>query len=316
MTGPAFVGFVGLGRIGAPMATRLLERGHRLLVVDAVAERVEPLERCGAVVARSVAEVAEQCEVVLTSLPSPAAQHEVVSGPGGLLAPTSARLRVHVDLSTSSMAAVQDIARAEEARGVAYVDAPVSGGPVKAGRGELSVMVSGTPASVAAAGPLLESLATEVFALGDAPGRATLAKLVNNVIFLGSGLIAQEAMLLATKGGLDPDVVLPVLRRSSASAYTRLLPWALRRDFDEVSFSLELADKDLRAVLDAAAELEVPMHVSEAAASVYAEARAGGHGAKNFLATLLALEEAAGVAIPGLEPVPVDRRDDEARRSA
>jgi len=204
------IGFIGVGTIGGPMARRLLERGHALVVHDVRSEALGPLEEAGARTAASPREVAERCRVVLTSLPGPAEVESVVGGEAGILAGAE-RGDVHVDLSTSSWAMVRRLAALEARAGVELLDAPVSGGVVGAAQGTLTVMASGSRAAFDRVEELLRSLGKHVFHLGES-GTGTLAKLANNAIFLCAGLVAQEVFVLAARAGLDPARLLEVLR--------------------------------------------------------------------------------------------------------
>jgi 3-hydroxyisobutyrate dehydrogenase len=292
-------GFIGTGTIGAPMATRLLDAGHALVVCDRVEAATAPLVAAGAIRAASPSEVAAACRVVFTSLPGPREVEEVVAGPGGLLEAARAG-DVHVDLSTSAFDAVRALAAREAAAGVHLVDAPVSGGAMGAAQGTLTVMASGDRAAFERVEPLFGAFAKHVFYLGES-GKGTLTKLVNNAIFLCGGLLVQETFAMAAKAGLDPSRLLEVVQKSSGAVYTGLAKLLLGRGFDNAFFSLALAEKDVALALESAAGLGVPMPVIEAAHAHYARALALGLGKKLFAATLLAVEDAAGVEVPPLE---------------
>jgi 3-hydroxyisobutyrate dehydrogenase-like beta-hydroxyacid dehydrogenase len=292
------VGFIGAGTIGGPMARRLLETGHALVVHDLRPEALRPLAESGARTAASPREVAERCRVVLTSLPGPAEVESVVCGGSGILA-GAGRGDVHVDLSTSSFAMVRRLAELEARAGVELLDAPVSGGAVGAAQGALTVMASGSRAAFDRVEPLLRALGKHVFHLGES-GAGTLAKLANNAVFLCAGLVAQELFVLAAKAGLDPARLLEVLRTGSAGMYLGLAEAWLRRGFDAPIFKLALAEKDVALALESARELAVPMPVTAAAHQTYLQALAQGHGQEVFFATLRAVEAAAGHEIPKL----------------
>jgi 3-hydroxyisobutyrate dehydrogenase-like beta-hydroxyacid dehydrogenase len=290
------VGFVGTGTIGAPMAKRLLDAGHALVVCDRVEAATAPLVVAGAKRAASPREVAAACRVVFTSLPGPPDVEAVVTGKDGLL--EAARPGdVHVDLSTSAWDAVRRLhAREAEAR-VHLLDAPVSGGVMGAVQGTLSVMASGEKSAFERVEPLLRAFGKNVFFLGE-PGNGTLSKLVNNAIFLCGGLLVQETFALAAKAGLDPNRLLEVVQVSSGAAYAGLAKLLLGRSFDNAFFSLALAEKDVSLAIASAQGLGVPMPVVEAAHASYARALELGLGRKLFAATLLAVEDAAGVEVP------------------
>jgi 3-hydroxyisobutyrate dehydrogenase-like beta-hydroxyacid dehydrogenase len=161
-------------------------------------------------------------------------------------------------------------------------------------------MASGDRAAFERARPLFSAFAKTVFHLGD-PGSGTLAKLVNNAIFLCAGLLAQEGFAMWAKAGLPPKQLLEVLKASSGGMFAGLAELTLRRDFDRAFFTLALAEKDVALALESAKSLSVPARVTEAAHGVYARALEAGLGAQVFFATLRAIEADAGVEIPRLE---------------
>jgi 3-hydroxyisobutyrate dehydrogenase-like beta-hydroxyacid dehydrogenase len=182
---------------------------------------------------------------------------------------------------------------------VHLVDAPVSGGAMGASQGTLTVMASGDGKAFERVEPLFDAFAKHVFYLGES-GNGTLTKLVNNAIFLCGGLLVQETFAMAAKAGLDPSRLLEVVQKSSAAAYAGLAKLLLGRSFDNAFFQLALAEKDVALALASARGLGAPMPVIEAAHAHYARALELGLGKKLFAATLLAVEDAAGVEVPKL----------------
>ncbi|MGD9600381.1 MAG: NAD(P)-dependent oxidoreductase [Gammaproteobacteria bacterium] len=292
-------GFIGTGTIGAPMALRMLEAGHRLRVHDVLREVTRELEARGAVHAPTVREIAQTCDVVCLSLPGPPQIEEVLLGAGGLLA-YARPAAVIVDLSTNSLALNRRIAAAAAARGVHYLDAPVSGGRAGAAAGRLSVMVGGDRAAFEAVRGRLECFAKHVFYLG-ASGFGTLAKLVNNQIFLAASVLVQEGFVFGTKAGIEPDALLEVLKASSAGPLLAHAPLMLSREFSRDVFALAIAAKDVAVALESATALGVDAPVTTAAHAVYRRALDAGFGAEDFYATVKVLERAAGVAVPALK---------------
>jgi 3-hydroxyisobutyrate dehydrogenase-like beta-hydroxyacid dehydrogenase len=280
------------------MAKRLLDAGHVLVVCDRVEAAIGPLVKAGATCAASPREVAAACRVVFTSLPGPREVEEVATGKDGLLAGAQAG-DIHVDLSTSAFEAVRALAAREAAAGVQLVDAPVSGGVIGAVQGTLTVMASGERTAFERVEKLLGALGKNIFYLGES-GNGTLTKLVNNAIFLCGGLLVQETFAMAAKAGLDPNRLLEVVQKSSGAAYAGMAKLLLGRGFDNAFFQLALAEKDVALALASAQGLGVPMPVIEAAHATYARALAMGLGPKLFAATLLAIEDAAGVEVPQL----------------
>jgi 2-hydroxymethylglutarate dehydrogenase len=293
------VGFVGTGTMGQPIARRLLEAGHDLVVFDLNTDASAALVSHGARVVESPSQVAEICRVVFTSLPGPVEVEEAVTGPQGILAEASEG-DIHVDLSTNSYEAVRRLAEIEARAGMQLIDAPVSGGVAGLERGTLAVMASGDRAAFERIEPLLLTFSSKVFHLGEV-GTGTLTKLVNNLIFLCGGVLVQEGLVLAEKAGLDTDQLLSVLKESSASAYTGLAGFFLGRDFENVIFKLGIAEKDVALALESARKLGVSMPMTKAGHAVYQRAREGGLGDEVFYATLKTLEEAAGIEVPNLD---------------
>jgi 3-hydroxyisobutyrate dehydrogenase-like beta-hydroxyacid dehydrogenase len=294
------LGFVGVGTMGAPIATHLVAAGHDVRLFDLDASAMAAV--AGVTPSASTAEAAAGADCVFLSLPAPAGVEAAVGGVDGVL---DARPLPHyaVDLSTNSPETVRRLhARCSET-GVAFLDAPVSGGRVKARSGELSVMVGGGEDDVAAVGPLLQCFATQVFHVGPA-GAGTVAKLVNNQLFLAAGVLVQEAYVLGAAAGLEPSALHPILRASSAGPYASLAPLLLGRQFDDVIFRLDIATKDLALAVETARTHGVELTVSAAALDVYRAAVAAGLGDKAFHATLENVEQAAGLTLPALTRPP------------
>lgn len=291
------VGMIGTGTMGSAMAKRLLEVGHDVVVHDARPEAAAALIAAKATWAETPAEVGERCRIVLSSLPGPAEVEAVCTGERGLFA----RARpgdIHVGLSTVSVHFARAIATKSAARGLRYLDAPVSGGAMGISAGTLTVMASGDSSALAEAKAVLTAFSGRIFDLGPEPGMGSLAKLVNNAIFLCSGLIHQEAVVLAAKAGMDPIQLDEVLGASSARLYLGLEKLTLSRKWDDPFFTLALAEKDVALALESARALAVPMPVTAAAHQHYLRGVASGLGSKLCLATLAVIESAAGVEVP------------------
>jgi 3-hydroxyisobutyrate dehydrogenase-like beta-hydroxyacid dehydrogenase len=291
----AKLGVIGTGTMGNPIAVRLQDAGHELVVCDASSAATANLEQRGAHRVASPREVASQCAVVFSSLPGPAQVRAVVEGPDGLLAAKRSGL-VHVDLSTSSYEAVQSLCALEAEAGAELIDAPVSGGAHGAARGTLAVMASGDRASYDRVRPLFDAFASNVFYLG-ASGRGTIAKLVNNLIFLAGALVVQEGFVLAAKAGLGARELLPIIDASSAKLYSGMAPLFFARNFEMTLFKLGIAEKDVALALESARELSAPLPLAEAAAKTYRRAVDEGRAEQVFFATLATLERAAGAEV-------------------
>ncbi len=293
------IGFIGTGNIGNPMARNLIEAGHQLVVFDLRPEVMENLLELGAESAGSSAEVASRCSIVFTSLPGPPEVDAAINSPDGILAGAQ-RGDIHVDLSSNSITVVKRLAQQEADAGVAYIDAPVTGGVPGAEAGTLTVLGSGDEEAFEQVRPLLEAIGSNIFHLGEA-GAGCLFKLLNNVIILCGNQIVQEALVLGTKAGLDPEDLVDKLRLGTARPYMGLAPYLLGKRFDNPSFTLRLAEKDVSLALEAARANQVPMPVANAAHQTYLRALSADLGEQSFLATLQALEAAAGSEIPTIQ---------------
>ena len=293
------IGFIGTGNIGNPMARNLIEAGHQLVIFDLRPEAMENLLELGAESAESCAEVASRCSIVFSSLPGPPEIESAITSAEGILA-GAAQGDIHVDLSSNSITTVRRLAQLEADAGVSYIDAPVTGGVPGAEAGTLTVLGSGDADAFERVRPLLDAIGANIFHLGEA-GAGCLFKLLNNVIILCGNQIVQEALVLGTKAGLDPEDLVEKLRLGTARPYMGLAPYLLGKRFDNPSFTLRLAEKDVSLAIEAARANQVPMPVASAAHQTYLRALSAGLGEQSFLGTLQAIEAAAGTEIPTIQ---------------
>ncbi|HLZ69818.1 MAG TPA: NAD(P)-binding domain-containing protein [Dehalococcoidia bacterium] len=289
------VGFIGLGNMGNPMARNLIRAGHQLVVYDLREDAAANLIELGARWAASPRAVAEQCRVAFTSLPGPPEVERVLLGPDGVLA-GAARGSVVFDLSSNAPAVIRRIAAQAADQGVIVLDSPVSGGVSGAEKGTLAVMVGGERAAFDEYRELLGAIGANVFHLGPV-GNGSVVKLMNNLIALSIGPLLDEAVVVGAKAGIPPATLFEVMSVSSAGPLVRGLPRLFRRTFEDASFALALARKDVGLAVGAGRDLGVPMPVAAAVEQVYEWAKGNGLGDKNSLATLLLYERAAGVEI-------------------
>ncbi len=308
------VGFIGTGTMGAPIAKQLLAAGYHIRVFDQNESATVELVEAGATACSSAHAASEGSDVVMLSLPGPEHVVDALFGDDGALStlcsrddPSSEdRPAVVVDLSTNSPEVVQDVEARCAVIGVGFVDAPVSGGAVAARSGSLSIMIGGDAEHIELIRPCLEVIGSNLFHVGPS-GSGTVAKLVNNQIFLGTGVLIQEAYVLAAKLGLSPSEIHPVVSASSAGIYAKLGPMLLGRQFDDVVFRMDIAAKDLQLAVDAADAAQVDTPVTDAVVGVYRAALEGGGGSLAFHATLEEIERRAFIELPPLERLP--RRD-------
>lgn len=260
---PKTLGFIGLGNMGAPLAAHLIKAGHTLVVCDASDAAAAHLTALGARRVGTPAQVAQEVETLFLSLPTPEIVQTVCLGANGVC--EGDRARQVVDLSTIGPRAAQVVAEGLAAKGITYVDSPVSGGITGAVKGTLAVMVSCPRADYDALGPLL-ALFGKVFFLGEKAGQAQTMKLANNVMSAAAVAITSEAVVMGVKAGLDPRIMLDVINngsgRNTASA-DKFPRCVLTRTFD-VGFAAALAYKDVRLCVDEAEHIGVPMVVGSA----------------------------------------------------
>jgi len=290
------IGFIGLGNIGLPMARRLVDAGHRVIAFDLDDARVAQLVDAGAVAGGSPADVGARVDTVLTSLPSPAALDVVALGPDGVAA--GGRARLLVDLSTVGPATSERVGAALAERGVALVDAPVSGGVSGAAAGRLAVMVAGAPADRAVAEPLLAHLG-RVFAVGDRPGMGQVMKLANNYLSATALAATSEAMVYGVKAGLDPAVMVEVVNAGSGrnSATEDKFPRSVLTGRFDFGFATGLMCKDLNLFAQDAERLEVPLWIGGAVRQLWQLTGAGPGADEDFTTVVRTIEDWAGVEV-------------------
>jgi 2-hydroxy-3-oxopropionate reductase len=273
----ATVGFVGLGTMGREMALNLLKAGFAVCAYDVRKEAIDDLVAQAATGAQSPADAARDADIVISMLPDTPQVEEIVYGEGGLLsAPPHGRLLV--DMSTISPVAVRRMHADLKAAGVAFLDAPVSGGPVGAKNASLSIMVGGDRDSFLRAEPYFRAMGTTITHVGEA-GAGQTVKLCNQLV-CGINLQAIcEALALGRASGVDLDQLRNVLLGGSAASWMldKLGPAMIGRDAS-AGFRIDLMLKDLRLVQEQALSLSVPLPGTALVTSQYVEARAHGEG--------------------------------------
>lgn len=295
-TTPA-LGFVGLGAMGARMVARLLEAGHEVTVFDTREEARAQLAEQGASAVESPRAVADAAETVLVSLPAPEIVRGVATGDDGLLGGSA--MRRYVDLSTTGGPVAEEVAELLGAEGVDCVDAPVSGGPAGAEAGSLTFMVAGPGDAIEAVRPLLETLGSKLFVVGDRAGQGQIAKVINNLMSASAIAITAEAMTLGVKAGLDAKTLLDVVGVSSGSSNAALDKFpnqVLTRRFDH-GFRLALMAKDVRLCLAEAQRRDVPMLLGSTVDQLWGLAEQQGSEGDDCTAIVRMFEDWAGATI-------------------
>lgn len=254
------IGFVGLGRMGSRMATRLLNAGHQLVIHDTNAVALHALVELGARRVASAREVADAAQTVFASLPSPAVVHATALGEVGVI--HGKAVKTFVDVSTTGPRVAKQVAEGLAARGIVALDCPVSGGLAGAEHGTLALMVSGPQASFEAIRPVL-AIFGKIFFIGEQAGAGQMMKLTNNLLAAAALAITSEAMVMGVKAGLDPSVMCEVFNVSSGrnSATQDKFPRSVITGTFDFGFATGLSYKDVRLCLDEAEALGVPTPV-------------------------------------------------------
>lgn len=293
------VGFIGLGNMGGPMALNIMKKGHSVVVNDIRREMADPQLAAGAQWADSPAAVAAKAEVVLTSLPGPKEVEAVALGPNGILGGIE-RGAVYADLSTNSPTVIRRIHEVFREKGIAMLDAPVSGGIPGARHATLAVMVGGDKETFERVKPVFDAIGDKVSYIG-AIGAGAVAKLVHNMVAICSTQLLVEAFTMGMKAGVSADALLKAV---SDGAYGQgmILKGALpkmimRGNFDRVTFALKLARKDLGLATEVGREFNVPMPIASLVEQDFLSALAHGLGDKDSTAAVTVQEDRANIKV-------------------
>ncbi len=290
------LGFVGVGMMGGPMASRLLEAGATLAIFDTNEAALAALEKQGATRCASAADVASRADVVLVSLPTPKIVREVALGRNGVIA--GSRANLFVDLSTTGPRVAIEVAEGLSAKGIVAADAPVSGGPTGAKNGTLAIMVSCPASAFSNLKPVLSTFG-KVFHVGERAGMGQTMKLANNLLSATALAITSEALVMGAKAGLDPQTMIDVINAGSGrnSATQDKFPrCVLPRKFD-FGFPTELLYKDVKLCLDEGEALGVPMLVGNAVRELLGVAKSVQGPRADITTIVRCVEQWAGVTV-------------------
>ena len=287
------IGFIGLGIMGGAMAANVLHAGYDLTVWNRTPGRITPLAEAGAAVAADPADLAARSDVIITCVSDTPDVEAVILGPGGVIEGARPGALV-IDCSTISPEATRTIAARLKQKGVHLLDAPVSGGSEGAARGTLSIMLGGDADQVARALPVLQTMGQTITHVGG-QGAGQMAKLVNQVLVVVTMQGVAEALLLAEAGGLDLERTLAAVGGGAAGSWmlNNRGPQVIRRDW-RPGFTVDLQQKDLRLVLEAADELGIPLPSTALVFQFYRTLQQRGLGGEGNHALVKALEQLAG----------------------
>ena len=291
------VGFIGVGNMGNPMAANILKASFPMTVFDTNPKAMENLLQAGAKAARSPAEVVERAEIVLTSLPASPDVEAVYLDAGGLVERARAGT-ILIDLSSVLPSTPRKIEPRAKARGVHFLEAPVSGGVTGARAATLAVMVGGDGAALERARPVLRAIGPNIFHVGPV-GAGNTVKAINNMMACVNGLAMMEGLVLGVKAGLDPMTIYEVVKASSggSKALERIPRALIPRNFDP-GFKVALMNKDLETFNVIAKELHVPVSFSTVAQHYEQAALAAGLGEQDTSVALTIIEKLAATQVP------------------
>jgi 3-hydroxyisobutyrate dehydrogenase-like beta-hydroxyacid dehydrogenase len=290
------IGFIGLGNMGAPMARRLIEAGHKLVIYDIRNDAVAPLIALDAQLGSSPADVADRVETVMASLPSVQISEKVALGEGGVV--HGKRIRRFIDLSTTGSRVAAAIAGGLAKKNIVQIDCPVSGGVGGAAKGTLAVMVSGPKAEIEAVKDVLAVFGT-VFVIGEKPGMAQTMKLANNVLSATTMAATAEAVAMGVKAGLDPAVMIDVINAGSgrSRASDQKFPQSILPRTFNYGFATGLMLKDVRLAVSEAKELGVPNEVISSVLDQWETTNTEYGADSDFTSIVKMVEKRAGVIV-------------------
>jgi 3-hydroxyisobutyrate dehydrogenase len=296
------VGFIGTGTMGQPMLQNLIKKGFGVVAYDIVPACLDAAVKLGASRCGSSAEAAKQADLVVTMLPSSSHVEAAYLGAGGVLE-GAAKGRLCVDMSTIEPAVSQRVAERLRARGVRFLDAPVSGGVVGAEKATLAIMVGGEGADLEEARPALAAMGANIIHVGPV-GSGEVAKLCNNLIAGVAMVAVSEAFRIAEGFGVDPRILTSVIAKSSGNTWAMehghpvpgIVPTAASSRDYAPGFMTDLMAKDLGLAVSAARELRVPVVVAPAAQQLLRLASSHGLGRKDFSSVYTFLKPSSDTA--------------------
>jgi len=292
------VGFIGLGIMGASMASNLMKAGHELVVHDIKRDAAAPHLKAGAVWADTPRQVAEATEVVLTSLPGPPEMESVALGENGLLS-GMAKGKVYFDLTTNSPAVVRRVHAVFAKKGVHLLDAPVSGGPSGARTRKLALWVGGDEAVFLKYKPVLDAIGDQPVHVGPI-GAGSVTKLVHNCAGYAIQTALAEVFTLGVKAGVEPLALWQAVRQGAGGrqrTFDRIPHQFFRGKYDPPNFALRLAHKDVTLATELGREQGVPMRVANLALADLTEALNRGWGERDSRVAMSLQEERSGIQV-------------------
>lgn len=289
------IGFIGMGHMGSHMAQRLLKAGYQLTVYDRTQERAQEMERRGAAVARTPKELATSCDIVIACVTDDEAQQNVMLGQDGALAGGHDNLIV-IDMSTVSPNASRRLYQAAREKGIAMIDAAVSGSVPQVDQGSLVIFVGGEQAVYQQCKPILAVLGSNSFYIGSSGMGTTMKLVVNTMLGLGMQALA-ESIALGEKAGIEKNMLLDVLEQTAVLTPGQKSKLEnVKQEEYPTTFALSLMHKDFRLILSEAYDISVAMPATAVAQQMYAAAMAKGMEDEDFSIMIKFMEEIANLS--------------------
>ena len=291
------IGYLGLVNMGQPMASRLMDAGNNISVFDIDETAMKPLAERQALQASSPRDLADKSEIVICSLPSNSVIREAVLGNGGLI--EGEKIRIYVSACTTGSTFAEEITEALAEKGIATLEAPISGGPPGARAGTLSVMVSGPQDAYEGLIPYFKAYGKKLVYCGEKPGLAQVLKLANNILFATSLAVTSEALAMGVKAGIDPNVMLEAIQAGTGrnAATDLVIPTSvLPRSFD-FGASIEILLKDVNLALEEGEKQGVPQFVCQQTRQMLLLAAHKGWNQRDVSEWFKLVEEWAGIEI-------------------
>ncbi len=291
------IGFIGLGMMGAGMASNLQKAGHELIVNDLTRQAASKHLNAGAIWADSPRAVAEACDIVFTSLPTPADVQAVGTGESGLIEGFRGG-SAWFDLSTNAVNVVRSLHATLAERGVDFLDAPVSGGPKGANSGRLAIWVGGDKSVYDKYHAVLAEMGDQAAYIGPI-GAGSIAKLVHNASSAAVNVVLAEVFTMGIKAGVEPLALFEAVRQGASGRnrmFDRLSDHFLTGSYDPADFALRLLHKDVALACQLAREVQVPMRLTNMALMELTEALNRGWGTRDSRVASLLQQERAGIA--------------------
>jgi len=291
-----YIGFIGLGIMGKPMAKNLLKAGYELVVFDVVEGPLKEVVAAGAKAATSPSDVASQCEIIITMLPNSPHVRKAILGKGGVIEGVKSGSIV-VDMSSIAPLASREVAAELAAKGVEMLDAPVSGGEPKAIDGTLAIMVGGKQEVFDKVKDILSKVGASAVLCGDI-GAGNVTKLANQIIVALNIAAMSEALVLATKAGVDPEKVFDAIKGGLAGStvLNAKAPMVLQGNY-KPGFRIELHIKDLQNALDTAHEISAPIPLTSQVMEMMQAMKVEGKQTEDHGGLIQLYEKLAGVKV-------------------